>query len=265
MDQKKIGGFILKMRKEKNMTQKDLADKLGVTDRAVSKWENGRGLPDLSLIQPLCEILGISVNEFFNAEKIEENQLESIAEKNIITAFEERNAEIKKRRLTMLCAIILILIMTFGGARLGWMLFAGLTGEGYSVSCAVNTQKTRLAAEYITQAEYEKSAKYLSLRGTDRDKAEKEWCENMKALEREINIEYIDVSKIVVDDYFPVGNVVMLVNDIKGIEYIFKMQVTIQNGGVAFGRIYIDNHNQDERRKEVADMIDNALSTWYAG
>ena len=74
MDQKKIGGFILKMRKEKNMTQKDLADKLGVTDRAVSKWENGRGLPDLSLIQPLCEILGISVNEFFNAEKIEENQ-----------------------------------------------------------------------------------------------------------------------------------------------------------------------------------------------
>ena len=63
MDQKKIGAFISELRKEKRMTQKDLAEKLGVTDRAISKWENGRGLPEVSLMKPLCEILEITVNE----------------------------------------------------------------------------------------------------------------------------------------------------------------------------------------------------------
>ena len=63
MDQKKIGKFILELRKENNMTQQDLANKIGVTDRAISKWENGRGMPDLSLMKPLCIELGITINE----------------------------------------------------------------------------------------------------------------------------------------------------------------------------------------------------------
>ena len=63
MNQEKIGKFISELRKKKNMTQLDLANKLGVTDRAISKWENGRGLPDLSLLKPLCEELNISINE----------------------------------------------------------------------------------------------------------------------------------------------------------------------------------------------------------
>lgn len=57
MDQNKIGKFILELRKEKNMSQKELAQKIGVTDRAISKWENGRGMPDLSLMKPLCKEL----------------------------------------------------------------------------------------------------------------------------------------------------------------------------------------------------------------
>ena len=57
MNQEKIGKFILKLRKEKNMSQLDLADKIGVTDRAISKWENGKGLPDISLMQPVCKEL----------------------------------------------------------------------------------------------------------------------------------------------------------------------------------------------------------------
>ena len=55
MDQEKIGKFIQKLRKEKELTQQELANKLNVTDRAVSKWETGRGLPDLSIIKTLCE------------------------------------------------------------------------------------------------------------------------------------------------------------------------------------------------------------------
>ena len=61
MNQERIGRFIAELRKEKKLTQIDLANKLGITDRARSKWENGRGLPDLSLLTLLCEILDISI------------------------------------------------------------------------------------------------------------------------------------------------------------------------------------------------------------
>ena len=69
MDQIKIGKFIAACRKEKSLTQAQLAEKLCVTDRAVSKWETGKGLPDASLMLALCEILGISVNELLRGER----------------------------------------------------------------------------------------------------------------------------------------------------------------------------------------------------
>ena len=60
MDQKKIGAFIAQCRKEKSLTQIQLAELLDITNQAVSKWENGRGMPDVSLLQPLCDALGIT-------------------------------------------------------------------------------------------------------------------------------------------------------------------------------------------------------------
>ncbi len=75
MDQDKIGVFISDQRKMKGWTQSQLAKKLGVTDKAVSKWENGRSLPDLSLFPPLCSLLGITLNELFAGEKIPEENL----------------------------------------------------------------------------------------------------------------------------------------------------------------------------------------------
>ncbi len=68
MDQVKIGKFILKCRKEKNITQQNLADNLGVSYKTVSNWENGRNMPDVSLFKPLCEELGININELLNGE-----------------------------------------------------------------------------------------------------------------------------------------------------------------------------------------------------
>jgi transcriptional regulator with XRE-family HTH domain len=62
MDQMIIGRFIEKLRKEKNLTQRELADKLNVTDRAISNWENGRRLPDISLMKELCNIFNISID-----------------------------------------------------------------------------------------------------------------------------------------------------------------------------------------------------------
>lgn len=68
MDNKKIGEYISTLRKKKSLTQKDLADKLGITDKAVSKWERGAGYPDISMLRPLAEILGTSVNELLEGE-----------------------------------------------------------------------------------------------------------------------------------------------------------------------------------------------------
>lgn len=70
MDQRKIGGFISARRKEKGLTQSQLAEKLGITDKAVSKWETGKSMPDLSLLSPLCDFLNITLNELFLGELI---------------------------------------------------------------------------------------------------------------------------------------------------------------------------------------------------
>ena len=69
MEQEKIGKFIATLRKEKGLTQQELAEKLGITKNAVSKWERGLGLMDMSLLKPLSEILDVSVTEILNGER----------------------------------------------------------------------------------------------------------------------------------------------------------------------------------------------------
>lgn len=68
MDNLKFGAFIARLRKEKNLTQKELADRLHVTDKAVSKWETGKGFPDVKLLEPLAQELGVSLVELLNGE-----------------------------------------------------------------------------------------------------------------------------------------------------------------------------------------------------
>ena len=90
MDQKKTGAFIAQCRKEKNLTQMQLAELLEVTNQAVSKWENGRGMPDVSLLQPLCNALDISLNELFSGEHISAEEYKGKAEENISNLFKEK-------------------------------------------------------------------------------------------------------------------------------------------------------------------------------
>ena len=90
MDQKKIGAFIAQCRKEKNLTQMQLAELLEITNQAVSKWENGRGMPDMTLLQPLCDVLGISLNELFSGEHISAEEYKGKAEENISKLFKEK-------------------------------------------------------------------------------------------------------------------------------------------------------------------------------
>lgn len=84
MDQIKIGKFIQNKRKEKNLTQSSLAEKLGITDRAVSKWENGFCLPDSGIMFELCNILDISINDLFSGEIVDMKDREKKLEENLL-------------------------------------------------------------------------------------------------------------------------------------------------------------------------------------
>ena len=84
MDQIKIGRFIKQKRKEKGMTQSKLAEKLGVTDRAISKWENGNCMPDSGIIADLCKILNVTINDLFSGEIVDMKDNEKKLEENLL-------------------------------------------------------------------------------------------------------------------------------------------------------------------------------------
>ncbi len=115
MDQEKIGKFIAKQRKSKELTQEELAEKLGITKNAVSKWERGLCLMDMSLLKPLSEILDVSVNDILAGELIEEKDIEKKSEENIIKLSELVNLKSMKYGIIgmALFSIFLILISFF--------------------------------------------------------------------------------------------------------------------------------------------------------
>ena len=96
MDQIKIGKFIAARRKTAGLTQMQLAEKLGITDRAVSKWENGRSLPDASIMLELCEALDISVNDLLCGEVVTVEDYNKKLEENLIEAVREKEAADKR-------------------------------------------------------------------------------------------------------------------------------------------------------------------------
>ena len=123
MDQIKIGRFIAERRKLQGLTQAQLAEKLNITDRAVSKWETGRSLPDATLMLALCEILGISVNELLSGEKV---TMENNQEKNEQLLLEMAK-EIERKNKTIWSAMWIIMIVSI------LALFAGLFAAAFFV------------------------------------------------------------------------------------------------------------------------------------
>ena len=98
MNQEKIGKFIAEKRKERNLTQEQLAEKLGVTNRSISNWENGKNMPDLSLFKPLCNELNISINELMSGEIIDNKNYINVLEENIVDMVSDLEDKKKKRK-----------------------------------------------------------------------------------------------------------------------------------------------------------------------
>ncbi|MDD6237769.1 MAG: helix-turn-helix transcriptional regulator [Clostridiales bacterium] len=109
MDQIKIGKFISETRKALGITQRQLADALFISDKTVSKWECGKGLPEVSLMLPLCEELHITVNELLTGEKIEETEYKKKAEENMMNLVQENQENRKRMALSVICGLITVI------------------------------------------------------------------------------------------------------------------------------------------------------------
>lgn len=104
------GQFISRIRMEKGMTQKELAQKVGVTDKAVSKWETGRGMPDISSLDALCNALDVSVNELLSGEVLPPEFYEKKAEENMKTLIKENEKNTKGNWIQMILGEVLVIV-----------------------------------------------------------------------------------------------------------------------------------------------------------
>lgn len=140
MESKKLGIFISTLRKEKNMTQADLAKELNVTDKAVSKWERGLGFPDIQSIEKLADTLGVSVLELMRSERIEKNE---ISEATALAALTDTIEIVKcqrklERRAVLVIAgsIIAMLSLILLIDNMGWL---GFTMVSFPLICLIGS------------------------------------------------------------------------------------------------------------------------------
>lgn len=138
MDQIRIGRFIAEIRKSQHLTQKQLADLLSVSDKTISKWECGKGLPEVSLMLPLCHALHITVNDLLSGERLSDTEYQERAEQNMVDLMKENEENKKRMALSIICGVItiiavcsLIVIASYLtlpiGVRVALILFAMVT------------------------------------------------------------------------------------------------------------------------------------------
>ena len=116
MDQLKSGKFIAELRKTHGMTQLQLAEKLGVSDKTVSRWECGKGMPELSILMPLCEVLEINVNELLSGEFLTQESYSQKAEENMLNLIQETTENKVKNSYSFIsvflsCVVIAVIIV----------------------------------------------------------------------------------------------------------------------------------------------------------
>ena len=130
MDAKKLGQFIAEIRKEKGMTQAELAYMLHVTDKAISKWERGLGLPDINSIEPLADALSVSVAEVMQAERIPDNHVtqENASEMltNVFDMVKHQRRLERKHHILIFVGVLVPVVLIFLGDTMGWMGLVGV-------------------------------------------------------------------------------------------------------------------------------------------
>ena len=121
MDQKKIGKFIAETRKEQGLTQKQLADRMHISDKTISKWECGNGMPDNAILLELCDALSINVNELLSGERLSDDSYHKKAEENMLQLIQKSKKEERGRKWGFLALlietylVILMILLSSGG------------------------------------------------------------------------------------------------------------------------------------------------------
>lgn len=123
MDQIKIGKFIAEMRKEQNLTQIDLAEQLGISNKTISKWECGNGMPDYAVMEGLCDILKINVNELLSGERLPSQDYSKKAEENMMSLMQESSQNYKREKREMILTVMgiaVLLVIVLIGITMLW-------------------------------------------------------------------------------------------------------------------------------------------------
>ena len=147
MDLQKIGAYIAGKRKGLGLTQRELAEKLGMSDKSVSKWERGVCLPDVSVYRELCDILGISLNEFFAGEDLDAQSLPQRSEENLISV--SKDGKSRRKKLKRIIAVLAAAALLLGGI-LGWVLTADAWTEKNKIVPFPKDSTERKTAELLS-------------------------------------------------------------------------------------------------------------------
>ena len=135
MDAKITGCFIAQLRKELGLTQKELAEKLEVTDKAISRWETGKGLPDTSLLKPLAEIFGVSVGELLSGKRMDDSQIKSQADHIILESLSYEESQEKWKGI--LRYVFWGILVALGGFFFALVLARFATSKDAAVSLGI--------------------------------------------------------------------------------------------------------------------------------
>ncbi len=141
MDNKTTGAFISARRRELSLNQKQLAEKLGVTDKAVSKWETGRSAPDISLLEPLARELGVSVVEILQGEKVKEENFSAVSDKVVVKTMKKDKQKLR-RAVTIAVSTVLIVI---------YLIMLSYPAYHYFTTIPINDVEAieKVATEYV--------------------------------------------------------------------------------------------------------------------
>ena len=145
MDQAAIGKFISQCRKEKHLTQAQLAERLGVSDRAVSKWETGRSMPDASIMLDLCEQIDITVNDLFNARRINMDNYKEIAERTMLELREREEQNTKKMLSLEIVIAALSIPMLLSFLAIVFLIDMSKTSQGILIAGGIVQFLTAMA------------------------------------------------------------------------------------------------------------------------
>ena len=135
MDAKITGCFIAQLRKELGLTQKELAEKLEVTDKAISRWETGKGLPDTSLLKPLAEIFGVSVGELLSGKRMDDSQIKNQADHIILESLSYEESQEKWKGI--LRYVFYGILVALGGFFFALVLARFATSKDAAVSLGI--------------------------------------------------------------------------------------------------------------------------------